>query len=87
MNLLEELWYDNIEPTEYAISPSKEYKELLHRLTQNEKTILESMTDAQKEQFFRYTDCVSKFHAMTECSLFQNSFRLGAKIMLEIIDK
>ena len=41
VKLLEELWYGNIEPTEYAISPSKEYKELLHQLTQNEKTILE----------------------------------------------
>ena len=29
MNILEEFWYGNIEPAEYDISPSKEYKELL----------------------------------------------------------
>ena len=32
MKILEEFWYGNIEPAEYDISPSKEYKELLcHR--------------------------------------------------------
>ena len=28
MSILEELWYGNIEPAEYDIAPSKEYKEL-----------------------------------------------------------
>ncbi len=29
MRLLEELWYGNIEPTEYDANASKEYKEAL----------------------------------------------------------
>lgn len=29
MNILEEFWYGNIEPTEYDTSPNKEYKETL----------------------------------------------------------
>ena len=45
------------------------------------------MTDAQKELFTRYTDCVREYQAMAECLLFQNSFRLGAKIMLEVIEE
>ena len=28
MSILEELWYGNIEPAEYDISPNKKYKEL-----------------------------------------------------------
>ena len=28
MRILEELWYGNIEPTEYSASPSQEYREL-----------------------------------------------------------
>ena len=43
------------------------------------------MTDTQKDLFSRYQDCVREFQAMTECLLFQNSFRLGAKMMLEIM--
>ena len=40
MNILEELWHGNIEPTEYDISPSKEYKELLQLISRNWKFIL-----------------------------------------------
>ena len=43
------------------------------------------MTDSQKELFSRYMDCVREFQAKAECMLFQNSFRLGAQIMLEVM--
>ena len=29
MRILEELWYGNIEPTEFGASPGKEFRELL----------------------------------------------------------
>ena len=51
MNILEELWYGNIEPAEYDISPSKEYKELLQLISRNEDKLLATMTDSQKELF------------------------------------
>ena len=43
------------------------------------------MTDAQKELFAKYADCVREYQAMAECMLFQNSFSLGAKMMLDIM--
>jgi len=43
------------------------------------------MTDAQKDLFYRYTDCVREHQAMAECLLFQNSFRLGGRMMLEVM--
>ena len=87
MNILEEFWYGNIEPAEYDTSSSKEYKELLQLISRNEEKLLATMTDAQKELFARYTDCVREHQAMAECLLFQNSFRLGAKIMLEVMEE
>ena len=44
MNILEEFWYGNIEPTEYDISSSKEYKELLQLISRNEDKLLSSLT-------------------------------------------
>lgn len=85
MSILEEFWYGNIEPADYDASPSKEYKELLQLISRNEDKLLATMTDAQKELFSRYADCVRDFQAMAECLLFQNSFRLGARIMLEVM--
>ena len=87
MNILEEFWYGNLDPTEYDTSPSQEYKELLQLISRNEEKLQTTMTDAQKDLFSRYQDCVREFQAMSECLLFQNSFRLGARMMLEVMQK
>ena len=87
MKLLEELWYGNIEPTEYDTSTCKEYKELLQEITRNEEILLKNMTNEQKQIFFKYTDSVRQHQTTSECLLFQYSFRLGANLMLEIIEK
>ena len=85
MSILEELWYGNIEPAEYDISPSKEYKELLQLISRNEDKLLATMTEPQKEMFINSADCVREHQVMAENLLFQNSFRLGARIMLEVM--
>ena len=85
MNILEELWYGNIEPTEFDANAGKDYKEALRLITRNEEKLQATMTDEQKELFSRYTDCVREYQTMAECLLFQNSFRLGARIMLEVM--
>ncbi|MGN0681774.1 MAG: DUF6809 family protein [Candidatus Fimisoma sp.] len=85
MRILEEFWFGNIEPTEYDTSSCKEYKEVLRLIPRNEEKLLATMTDEQKELFSRYTDCVREFQTMTDCLLFQNSFKLGARMMLEVM--
>ena len=85
MNILEEFWYGNIEPAEYDISSSNEYKELLQLISRNEDKLLATMTEEQKELFTKYADCVREYQVMAECLLFQNSFRLGGRMMLEVM--
>ena len=85
MNVLEEVWYGNLDPAEYDASPSEEYKELLQVIGRNEEKLLATMTDAQKELFTKYADCVREYQVMAECLLFQNSFRLGGRMMLEVM--
>ena len=85
MQLLEELWYGNIEPTEFDADAGKDYKEALRLITRNEEKLQATMTEEQKELFSRYTDCVREYQSMAECLLFQNSFQLGARIMLEVM--
>jgi hypothetical protein len=85
MNILEEFWYGNLDPAEYDSSTSKEYKEVLQLIVRNEDKLLATMTEEQKELFSRYRDCVREHQAMAECLLFQNSFRLGGRMMLEVM--
>lgn len=87
MRFLEELWYGNIEPTEYDTSSCKNYNRVLQLIVKNEKELMDSLTDEQKELFSRYSDCVHELRTMTDCLLFQNSFKMGARIMLEVMEE
>lgn len=79
MRILEEFWHGNIEPTEYDTSSCKEYKKLLELICRNEEKLKATMTDEQKELFDKYTDCVREHQTNTDCLIFQNGFKLGAR--------
>ena len=85
MNILEEFWYGNLDPAEYDANTSKEYKEIVRLISRNEEKLLATMTEDQKELFTKYADCVREYQVMAECLLFQNSFRLGGRMMLEVM--
>ena len=86
MNILEELWYGNIEPTEYDTS-SKEYKKLQELICRNEEKLCVTMSDEQRALFEKYTGCIREFQTITDCLIFQNSFKLGARMMLEVMEE
>ena len=86
MRILEEFWYGNIEPMEYDTSSCKEYKKLLELSYRNEEKLRATMTDEQKELFEKYTDCVREYQTIADCLLFQNSFKLGARMMVEVME-
>ena len=83
MRILEEFWYGNIEPTEY----DKEYKKLQELICRNEEKLKATMTDEQKELFEKYADCVREHQTITDCLIFQNGFKLGARMMLEVMEE
>ncbi len=85
MNVLEEFWYGNLDSAEYDTSSGTEYKEMLQLISRNEDKLLATMTEDQKELFAKYADCVREHQVMAECLLFQNSFRLGGRMMLEVM--
>ena len=85
MRILEEFRYGNMEPMEYDSFSCEEYKDLLRLITKNEEKLQAAFSDKQREQFSRYTDCVQELQTISECLLFQSSFRLGAKMMLEVM--
>lgn len=59
-------------------------QEVLRLINRNEEKLLATMTDEQKELFSRYTDAVQEYRTMAECLLFQSSFKLGTKMMVEV---
>lgn len=70
MNILEKLWYGNLEPSAYDTSSDPEYKEILPLIIHNKDKLLATMTAEQKELFSRYSDCVQEYQTMAESLLF-----------------
>lgn len=87
MRILDEFWYGNIEPTEYDTSPCKEYEKLQELICRNEEKLQTTMANEQKELFEKYTDCVREFQTIADYLIFQNGFKLGARIMLEVMQR
>lgn len=87
MKVLEEWWYGNIEPTDGEVPRCKEYKKLVQLVSSNEDKLRQTMTDAQKELLTQYMDSQRELGALMACTLFQNSFRLGARVMLEVMEE
>ena len=87
MKTLAEFWYGNIEPTEYDTSSCKEYKKLLELICRNKEKLRATMMDEQKEMFAKYTNCVREYQTLTDCLIFQNSFKLGARMVLEVMEE
>ena len=87
MSILEELWCGNIRPSEYDVSSCKEYKKLLELICRNEEKFKATMTDEQKELFEKYTNCVREYQTITDYLIFRNGFKLGARMMLEIVEE
>lgn len=82
MNVLEELWYGNVSPSEYDTTPCME---ALRLVTRNEEKLKAALTDEQKELLARYTESVQELQSITECIIFQTGFRLGGRIIIEVL--
>ena len=71
----------DIADTVYAPS-SKQYKKL-----RDEEKFQAATTDEHKELFKKYTNCVGEYQTITDFLIFQNSFKLGVRMMLKAIEE
>ena len=86
MDILEELWYGNIDPMEMNnIQNNPEYQSALRLVNSNYDRLQEGLTDKQKELLMRYAESRNEFSNITELDAFKSGFRLGARLVMETI--
>lgn len=56
-------------------------------ICRSEEKLKATMTDEQKELFEKYTNCVREHQTNTDCLIFQNDFKLGARMMLAAMEE
>lgn len=76
-NIIEELYYSNITPSDRDIVKGGNYSHLLHLLTRNEDDLVQTLTQAQQETFEKFKDCASELNDANEVTAFTIGFKLG----------
>ena len=82
MNILDELWYGNINPQEQSKDNNRAIKELLNLMGRNRDQLQANMTPEQQEILEKYDDCVNEMYGLIEVAIFSYAFRLGGRLML-----
>ncbi len=84
MDILEELWYGNITPTEYSrIENNANYKEALKLVIKNQERLKAIMNDEQKDLLERLLTASEEFANLIELDCFKIGFKLGARLIIE----
>lgn len=84
-SVIEKLWYGNIDPQVQRVEGNKKVKNLLNLMGKNRDDLSDTLTDKQKEILEKYDDCVNEMYCIIERETFAYGFRLGGRIMLEML--
>ncbi len=89
MNVMEDLFYGNINPNEKCYNHDSEYAKFVKIVTDNEEKLtafLSSLSKAEEEQhlLLQMINAQSEISGFLEFERFVEGFRLGASLMLEI---
>ena len=84
-SILEELFYGNVCPNTDCRSNDKQVKELMKYIADHHDTLLNELTDKQKEIFEKFTDCYDELTDINEREVFVYAFRLGMRIAIEVL--
>ena len=85
-NMLKELWHGNIILQEDSRTNSPQMKELLGYMARHHEDLAKTFTDEQKEIFEKYQECWNEYVSLAEAAIFEYAFRLGAQLILELIE-
>lgn len=85
MRILEELWFGNIKPNERKLPSNSEQYELVKLIIRHEEALFPILSEQAKETYEKLRECRSELSSLVECDAFISGFKLGVKIMVEVM--
>ena len=82
-NIIEELYYGNIDPQNHGYCPKNPVKKASDSLNDLEEKLTEQLAGENKELFLRFCNAYAEFMGECELDTFINGFRLGARFMMD----
>ena len=85
MQVLEDLYLGDIHPSERSFKKGSQYSMVLNEVVKAGDSLLDTLTEKQKEQFEAYMTAQREVNVLTDCETFCYAFKLGARIMLDVL--
>lgn len=85
MQVLEDLYLGDIRPNERTFKRNSQYANALAELVKAGDALTDVLTDDQKKLFEDYMAAQREINVLTDCETFCIAFKLGAKIMLDVL--
>ena len=85
MNTIQDLYYGRISPYEMNISTAPEYQKLKTLADKNEDLLRETLSDEQKELLDKLIESITNISSISERDMFIAGFRLGMKLMIDVM--
>ena len=85
MLILEELYLGSIQPSERGFQRNSQYAKALDEVVETGDALIETLDEKQAEQFEDYMTAQREVNVLTDCETFCYAFKLGAKIMLDVL--
>ena len=78
-NIIEELFYGNLEPQELTTELTPKLKKKLSELVKKEEELTSKLSEEEKALFLNYTSAYNEFSSISISDGFISGFRLGAR--------
>ena len=85
MQILEELYLGDVRPGDRSFKRNSQYSKALDDVVKAGDALTEGLTKEQKELFEDYMTAQREVNVLTDCETFCVAFKLGAKIMLDVL--
>ena len=86
MYILEDLYTGNVRPGERSFKQNSQYSRALAQAVESGDALIKSLTEEQKKLFEEYMDAQREVNILTDCETFIYAFKLGAKLILDILE-
>ena len=86
MKILEDMWSDGIPTNPHGTATNQQCRYLCELLRRNEQELLPLLPEKAKEVYGKMKDNLMELGQVSECEIFTQGFRLGARIMLDVLD-
>ena len=85
MLILEDLYLGDIHPNERGFKRNSQYAKALDEVVKVGDELTASLNEEEKGLFEDYMDARREVTVLTDCETFCYAFKLGAKIMLDVL--